>query len=318
MEANNKPKGHKPILLAESMATLLSTGGKFFVDGTLGGGGHLSHLLANAPEAKVLGIDRDQEAIDRVALRFPEEVESGRLILRREKFSNIPAVLAELGIAAVDGVFIDIGFSSFQVDDAERGMSFMREGPLDMRMDLTGPVKASDLVNSLGAGELQKMFSDYGEEIFSRSIARRIVEARQEAPIETTTQLTDIVLSAIPAKFRRTAKVHPATRVFQAIRIVVNEELQELETFLSHIPGILQPGGAAAILTFHSLEDRLVKQRFKFLTDDCICPPEIITCARCHKPPAKLWAKKPIRPSEAEIEANPRARSAKLRALLRA
>jgi 16S rRNA (cytosine1402-N4)-methyltransferase len=317
MAEKNKVMGHKPILLEESLAPLIATKGKFFVDGTLGGGGHLSHLLESAPQARVLGIDRDEAAIQRVAQKFPEEVASGRLILRREKFSNLSVILNELGLPSVDGVFIDIGFSSFQVDDAMRGMSFLRDGPLDMRMDQSCGVTASELINTLSAEELQKIFSEYGEETFSRSIARKIVEGRREAPIETTLRLSELVLSAIPAKFRRTAKVHPATRVFQAIRIAVNEELQELESFLSQIPSVLSSGGAVAILTFHSLEDRLVKQRFKFLSDDCICPPEIITCARCHKPLGKLWAKKPLKPSEAEIAANPRARSAKLRALLR-
>lgn len=308
---------HKPVLLRESVSPLLENRGTVYVDCTLGGGGHLELILKEKPQAKVFAFDRDEEMIENARKRFQVEVASGRLTLIHSNYGAIRERLLEKGVDSVDGILVDAGVSSFQLDQPERGFSFLRKGPLDMRMDRSQPLTAYEVVNRWPQAELERVFYRYGEERFSRKIAARIVEKRAEASIDDTIALAKIVEDCLPRQRGAQRGAHPATRVFQAIRIAVNKELEDLEKLLAEIPGILKPGGVIAVITFHSLEDRLVKERFKYLTANCVCPPEILLCDRCNKPPGFLLHKKPIVPSEKEIRDNPRARSAKLRIFVR-
>jgi 16S rRNA (cytosine1402-N4)-methyltransferase len=306
---------HKPVLLRETVNPLLENRGIVYVDCTLGGGGHLSFLLESKPNGVVYAFDQDLNMIERAGTRFQEMIQKGRLHLVHSNYANIRQRLAELGVNRVDGIILDAGVSSFQIDMPERGFSFARRGPLDMRMDQTQPLTAYQVVNQWPREHLEKIFFQYGEEKFSRKITYRIIEARERSPIEDTLTLASIVEDCLP---RLKGKgIHPATRVFQAIRIAVNRELEGLENFLKEIPSILNPHGVVSVISFHSLEDRLVKERFKELSSHCICPPQIMTCARCGHPPGVLLQKKPIIPSDEEIATNPRARSAKLRVFIR-
>jgi 16S rRNA (cytosine1402-N4)-methyltransferase len=302
---------HVSVLLRETADPLVQIHGKTYVDATLGGGGHTAYLLAAKPEAKVYAFDRDAQMIAKAHTRFQAEIAAGRLVLVHDNYRHLKERLKEYGVECVDGVMADLGVSSFQLDLPERGFSFMRNGPLDMRMGEDAPFSAYDVVNEWDASELEKIFWKYGEEKFGRKIAQRIVEKRADGPIQDTAALAKIVSDAIPKHLQ--GKIHPATRVFQAIRIVVNQELEGLEKFLEAFPDILCPGGVLSVISFHSLEDRIVKERFKYLSADCICPPEILSCARCHKPPGRIVQNKPIVASDEEIAANPRSRSAKLR-----
>lgn len=306
---------HKPVLLRETVAPLLENRGSVYVDCTLGGGGHLSYLMSSKPSATVYAFDQDMQMIEKARTRFREELESGRLHLIHSNYADIRERLIEKGVHLVDGIILDAGVSSFQIDMPERGFSFSKNGPLDMRMDQSQPLTAYEVVNEWPREHMEKIFFQYGEEKFSRKIAYRIVERREKAPIADTQTLAHIVEDCLP---RLKGKgIHPATRVFQAIRIAVNHELESLEKFLQAIPEILHPHGVAAVIAFHSLEDRLIKERFKLLASHCICPPQIMTCARCGHPPGILLQKKPIIPSDEEIATNPRARSAKLRVFIR-
>ncbi|NUM87730.1 MAG: 16S rRNA (cytosine(1402)-N(4))-methyltransferase RsmH [Bdellovibrionales bacterium] len=308
---------HLPVLLEETAGALAGTKGSVFVDCTFGGGGHTARLFSLLPHATVIAFDKDPEAETRARVRFSREIGNGQLRFVCADYRELSDRLKEMAVPCVDGVMLDAGVSSFQLDDTERGFSFSRSGPLDMRMDTRQQVSAREIVNTWSPRELENILYRYGEEKMARRIVSAIVGERDREPVADTARLAEIVRQAYPAALRRASQIHPATRTFQAIRIAVNRELESLERFLEQIPGVLCVGGVAAVISFHSLEDRLVKERFRWLSQDCICPPEVITCARCHKPPAALLTKKPIVPSGAEIQNNPRARSAKLRILRR-
>ncbi len=308
---------HLTVLLRETVGPLVENRGNIYIDCTLGGGGHTDLLLKRKPNARVIAFDRDRDMLDRAAARFSEEIAAGRLVLVHGNYGDIRLKLAELGIEGVDGILVDAGVSSFQLDIPERGFSFLREGPLDMRMDQTQSLAAQEVVNEWPREELEKIFFEYGEERFSRKIAARIVEAREKAPITNTVALARIVEDCLPRAHGPRKGAHPATRVFQAIRIAVNGELEGLRKLLAEIPAILNPGGVLAAISFHSLEDRLIKERFRYLTNACVCPLMVITCPRCNHPPGLLLQKKPILPSAEEMDANPRSRSAKLRVFVR-
>lgn len=312
----SKQNGHTTVLLEETVAPLQGVRAEWFADLTMGGGGHLELLLRAQPQAKILGLDRDLEAIERVAKRFATEVAEGRLVLKHSAFGDLPQVLKDLGIKALGGLIADLGFSSYQVDSSERGFSFRFDGPLDMRMDQSRGRSAADLLATADSSELERIFRDYGEEKFARRIAQAIVERRISAPIKTTAALADLIKGCYPGALRH-GRIHPATKVFQALRIAVNEELSQLEALLKAIPELLAIGGVASIISFHSLEDRAVKLRFRELTADCICPLTVMTCERCHNPPGHLFHRRQVSPSAAEVSSNPRARSARLRVFVR-
>jgi 16S rRNA (cytosine1402-N4)-methyltransferase len=307
---------HLPVLLKESLHPLLENHGSVYVDCTLGGGGHTAALLQGKPAATVYAIDRDEQMISAAKERFRVEIAGGRLHLIHGNYGGIKEQLAAMGLDGVDGILVDCGVSSFQLDQAERGFSFLQNGPLDMRMDRSQPLTAYELVNRWSRSELERIFFAYGEERFSRKIANRIVEQREREPIADTATLARIVENCLPRLRGEKRGAHPATRVFQAIRIAVNGELDDLQRLLAEIPGVLRPAGVFSAITFHSLEDRLVKERLRHLTAACICPPESPLCT-CGNPQGFLLQKKPILPSEEEIEANPRSRSAKLRVFVK-
>lgn len=308
---------HLSVLLKESVSPLLGNHGSVYVDCTLGGGGHTEALLRGAPSATVYAFDRDGQMIEAAQERFRVEIAAGRLVLVQANYGDIRQRLADLGVTAVDGILVDAGVSSFQLDQPERGFSFLRNGPLDMRMDGSQPLSAYEVVNHWGREALEKIFFEFGEERFSRKIATRIIEHREREPIKDTATLAKIIENCLPRTKGPQRGAHPATRVFQAIRIAVNGELDGLRRLLDEIPDVLAPGGVFSAISFHSLEDRLVKERLKLLSSPCICPPEIITCARCGKAPGFLLQKKPILPSEEEMSVNPRSRSAKLRVFIK-
>ena len=285
-------------------------GKRIYVDATLGGGGHtLALLKAAGPDARVIAIDRDDEAISRARTLLEEY--GDRVVIVRENFRNIKDMLKSLGIDGVDGIAADIGLSSIQLDDPERGFSFRFDAPLDMRMDTRGDKTAFELVNELSAKELEEIFRYYGEERFSRRIARAIVRRREESQIKTTAELKAIITTNVPP-FK--TKIDPATRVFQALRIAVNDELESLREFMEEAVYCLKPGGRLAVISFHSLEDRIVKKSFNHMAKDCICPPRIPACVCEHRSIVRVVTKKGVTPSEEEVRDNPRARSARLRA----
>ncbi len=300
---------HRPVLLDETLTALSPRPDGIYLDGTAGGGGHSFAIASRLTTGRLIALDQDPDAIEAASARLhglPATVV-------RSNFAQMDAVLASLNIAAVDGILLDIGVSSHQLDTAERGFSYHMDAPLDMRMSQSGTT-AADLVNTLSEAELMKIFYDYGEEKFSPRIARAVVAARETAPILTTLQLADIIREAVPAAARRDG--HPARRVFQALRIAVNGELDRLSEALDIAFDCLKDGGRLAIITFHSLEDRLVKQRFNEWRQGCTCPREFPVCV-CGKTPAAALVGKPIEASAAELEENPRARSAKLRCIER-
>ena len=289
-----------------------------YVDATLGGGGHTLELLkASAPTGKVIGIDRDIEAVTRGQKLLNEY--GNRLELVRSGFAELEEVLeARITSGGIDGIVADLGVSSFQLETPERGFSFRLQGRLDMRMDQSQECSAYDLVNELAADKLAAIFKEYGEERFAKLVARAIVEKRKDKPVETTTELAEIIEQAIGGRSRRPGgappKIHPATRVFQALRISVNDELGELKTFLSAAIKALKPGARIVVISFHSLEDRIVKNFFRTLEKGCTCPPRIPQCVCGKESELKLLTRRAVKPGEAEIESNPRARSARLRA----
>jgi len=302
---------HKPVLLHEVIRYLRCTPGKCFVDGTVGGGGHAHAILEEtAPDGRLIGIDWDEKALAKARSNLQSYKE--RLVLVQENFALIGSVLARLHIQAVDGILLDLGLSSFQVDKAERGFSFSLAGPLDMRMDTRQKSTAAHLVNTLSEEKLAEIIWNFGEERWHRRIARHIVRARDEEAIETTDRLARVVYRAIPAS-KRTRQRHPATRTFQAIRMAVNQELDHLQTFLQGALDWLKPGGRLAIISFHSLEDRLVKQTFAKWARSCRCPAQSPVCQCEGRPLVRLVNKKPVVPGRSEIQANPRARSGRLR-----
>lgn len=301
---------HRPVLLEECIQALAIVPDGIYVDGTLGRAGHAREIAGRLAGGRLIGIDRDAQALTEAAERL--RTFDGRVTLCHSDFREISQVLEGLNIPAVDGILLDLGVSSPQLDEAERGFSYRADAPLDMRMDRSGGVTARELVNTLDEEALARILFEYGEERYSRRIAGAIVRARQKKPVETTLELVELIRSAMPAAALR-EKQHPAKRSFQALRIAVNDELGALKQVLRDAVGCLRPGGRIAIITFHSLEDRLVKKSFRDLANPCTCPPELPVCVCGKKPMLRLVYKKPILPTEAEIAENPRARSAKLR-----
>jgi 16S rRNA (cytosine1402-N4)-methyltransferase len=311
-DAEASPR-HLPVMQEEVLALLRPQPEGRFVDGTLGGGGHATAILTTAPGSVLLGLDQDWDTllatIPRLAL-FGE-----RVLIRQANFSRALSVLEELGWDGVDGVLLDLGFSSLQVDNGERGFSFLRSGPLDMRMDRSQGLSAADLVNTASEEELKKIFRQFGEEPAAGAIARLIARSRSTAPITTTQELVALVTRILPPSPRM--HLHPATRVFQALRIAVNQELDHLAAFLQDGYRLLRPGGRMVILSYHSLEDRLVKEAFRRWAASCICPPQLPVCACAWAPQVRILTPKPLPPTPTEIAANPRSRSARLRAVER-
>lgn len=304
---------HVPIMQDEVLTLLQPERGGLFVDGTLGGGGHAEAVLARLPQSgRLIGVDRDADAIAETTGRLARF--GDRFAAVRGNFFDLPRLLAERGVSHVDGVLLDLGVSSHQLDTPERGFSYRTDAPLDMRMDTRGGLTAADIVNTYDEAALTRIFFQYGEERFSPRIARRIVEARQAAPIRTTAALADIVKFAIPAKFRNEPQ-HPARRCFQALRIAVNGELDGLAEAVRAIAALLAPGGRMAVLTFHSLEDRIVKTEFRSMENPCTCPKSAPVCVCGKRPTARVLTRKPVTASAEELEHNPRASSAKLRAI---
>ena len=304
---------HVSVLVPELTALLGPRPGKRYLDGTLGGGGHAEPILIeSSPDGQVLGLDRDDEALAAAQQRLQRF--SSRLIMLQASFADALDILRSVGWYRVDGVVLDLGISSHQVDSLERGFSFRSDAALDMRMDRRQSTDARQILNSSSAGELERIFRDYGEEVHARRIARAIVDRRQTGPLENTGELVRVV-ERIKGRGRRDH--HPATQVFQALRIAVNQELQHIERFLENGYEMLQPTGRMAIISFHSLEDRMVKTAFRKWSRDCLCPPRAPRCQCGWSQKVKLLTKKPIVPSGREIDANPRARSAKLRAVER-
>lgn len=301
---------HVSVLLNETVDGLDIKPDGIYVDGTLGGGGHSELVLSRLTTGKLIGIDQDKDALKAAGERLKKYEDN--LILVHSNFSNILDVLEELGIDKIDGMMMDLGVSSYQLDEATRGFSYMHDGELDMRMDRSCDFTAYDVVNDYSEGELHRIIKDYGEDNWAKRIAKFIVEMRAEKPIETTYELVDIIKKAIPSKARRDGP-HPAKRTFQAIRIEVNNELGIIADTIRNIETVLNPGGRISIITFHSLEDRLVKRTYKDLNTGCICPSEFPICVCDNKPKLKIITRKPIISPEDELEANPRARSAKLR-----
>ncbi len=313
---------HIPVMLEEVLKFLQPRAGGHYVDGTIGGGGHAEAILErSAPSGKVLGIDRDAQALARAEKHLAGAIHDGRLVLVHGNFAELARIVNEAGFASsVDGVLLDLGFSSDQMDEPERGFSFSADGPLDMRLDQSQKLSAADLVNSASEQELADIFWRYGEETRSRQIAWRIVRERAHGPITRTAQLARLAAAGVPNK---PGAIHPATRVFQALRIAVNAELQHLEAALPQIVEVLRAGrkgdtagdgGRMVIISFHSLEDRLVKRFMRREAMDCICPPGVPVCVCNHKASLRLLTPKPVTPTKQEVLANPRARSAKLRA----
>lgn len=303
---------HKPVLFEETINSLNIQPDGIYIDGTAGGGGHSQAILDRLTTGKLLSIDQDPDAIKTVTERFKRNPCS---IVYQANFSQMAEVAEKLGLAPVDGVLLDIGVSSFQFDNPERGFSYHHDAPLDMRMRKQG-VSAKDLVNQLSWQELAQIISRYGEDKNAVRIAKGIVQAREEQPIETTLQLAEIVKASVPAAVRR-EQGHPARKTFQALRIAVNGELDRLSEGLDAAFSVLKPGGRLAVITFHSLEDRIVKQRMAAWCTGCTCPPDFPVCVCGKKPKAELLYKKGLAPSKDELEQNPRSRSARLRVCIK-
>jgi 16S rRNA (cytosine1402-N4)-methyltransferase len=297
---------HQPVLYHEVLEALAPVSGRSYLDGTLGAGGHAEGiLLDSAPRGRLLGLDLDPEALAIARQRLAGFAD--RTIVRLASCQQAPDILQEIGWGSVDGIILDLGISSMQLDRPERGFSFRDEGPLDMRFNQEAGKTAADLVNKLSEEELARIIWKYGEERYSRRIARAIVEAR---PIQTTKALAELVQKTIPGY---SSKIHPATRTFQALRIATNAELEVLSSALPGLVHCLSPGGRIAVISFHSLEDRIVKNFFKEESKDCICPPEQPICTCNHVASLNILTGKPVRPKAQEIKSNPRSSSAKLR-----
>ena len=302
---------HTSVLLEPSIEQLQIRPNGIYVDGTLGGGGHSYHIAERLTEdGRLIGIDRDEDAICAASKRL--EPFTDRVTIVKNNYGNIREVLDRLEISQVDGILLDLGVSSYQLDTAERGFSYMADAPLDMRMDREESRTAWDIVNTYSEQELFRVIRDYGEDRFAKNIAKHIVKQREEKPVETTGELVKIIQGAIPMKVQKTGG-HPAKRTFQAIRIELNRELTVIDEVIDTMIDVLKPGGRLCIITFHSLEDRIVKSRFRTAENPCICPREFPVCVCGRKSKGHVVTRKPILPSETEREENPRARSAKLR-----
>ena len=301
---------HVSVLLDECLDGLNIKPDGIYVDGTLGGAGHSSQIAKRLTTGRLIGIDRDQVALAAAGERLAPY--GDRVTLVHSNFSEIAQVLEQLEIPGVDGILLDLGVSSPQLDDGERGFSYMADAPLDMRMNRNDPLSAYDVVNGWSYEELRRILYDYGEERYAPKIAAAICAKREVKPIETTLELVDIIRSAMPAQALR-EKQHPAKRSFQAIRIAVNDELGSVERAMEAAIPLLNPGGRLAVITFHSLEDRIVKNAMAEAAKGCTCPPNFPVCVCGKKPLVKLISRKPIVATEEELEVNPRSRSAKLR-----
>ena len=302
---------HQPVLVNETVTTFSCHPGGIYVDGTIGGGGHACHIFKTCPDIKLLiGIDRDEDALLQAEQRLASF--KSQVVLIKENYSQIKTIISDLQIKSVDGVLLDLGVSTHQLLSPDRGFSFFTEGPLDMRMDREQQITASDLVNTLPEQELEKILREYGEERYAGSIARTIVRERKKEPIETTLALANVVTKTIPFS-SRPRKIHPATRTFQALRIAVNDEFANLESVLPDAIDILAQRGRIAVISFHSLEDRIVKNFFRQQSKSCVCPPQLPKCACEQIQKLKVLTKKPIVPTAEEIIMNPRSRSARLR-----
>lgn len=304
---------HVSAMPEEVLEYLACKPGGIYADGTLGGAGHARAICSRiVPDGLFIGIDQDSDAVSHARTQL--EPYGAIVHLFHRNFAELPDVLEQMDIHALDGILLDLGLSQYQLEASGRGFSFKRDEPLDMRMDMRRHTRADDLVNHYSAEQLTHIFKTFGEERFAARIARAIVAQRRQNPIRTSRELAELITSAIPAKSARKQKIHPATRVFMALRIVVNGELDRLETFLGFATDLLKPGGRLVILSFHSLEDRLVKQRFKALSKGCTCPPELPRCVCANRPVIKLLTRKAVRPSQRETDLNPLARSTRLRA----
>lgn len=300
---------HLPVLLNEAISYLAVNPVGTYVDGTVGGGGHLQRLLqVLKPEAKVLALDKDPDTLAATSRSFQQEP---RVVFVHEDFRHLDKVLANYNITKVDGVLLDLGVSSFQLDIEDRGFSFHDDARLDMRMNRHHKLSAWDVVNNYDQADLTRILYQYGEEKYASSIARRIIKARQDRSIDTTLELVELIKSAVPPKYRR--EKHPARKTFQALRIEVNDELGAVEAVLPQAVDLLRKGGRLCVITFHSLEDRLVKRFMQWEARQCICPPELPICTCNHQARLEIITRKPILPSAEECQSNPRARSAKLR-----
>ncbi len=298
---------HTTVLLEETVAQLPLACGEVFVDCTMGGGGHSERIL-QLSTGRLIAIDKDDQAFLYARKRLAPYAD--RITFVKSDFHDIKRVIQEQGVAGVDGIVVDLGVSSFQLDDAERGFSYQKDAPIDMRMDRQAAFSAYDIVNGYDKQALQRVIYEYGEERYGARIADAIIRHR---PIETTLELAEVIKQAIPAASRRTGP-HPAKRTFQALRIEVNDEIGSLQRALEDMIDVLSPGGVLSVITFHSLEDRIVKNTFRTAEHPCTCPPEFPQCICGKKSKGRVLTRKPILPSEEELERNPRARSAKLRA----
>ncbi len=307
---------HTSVLLQETIDGLNIRPDGVYVDGTLGGGGHSYEIASRLSDrGQLIGIDQDEAAITAAGERLKEF--GDRVIIVRSNYRNTKSILQSLQIEKIDGMMLDLGVSSYQLDTEERGFSYRYDAPLDMRMDKRQTLTARDIVNGYSEMELFRVIRDYGEDKFAKNIAKHIVAARQQSPIETTGQLNEIIKAAIPAKMRAEGG-HPSKRTYQAIRIECNKELEVLRDSLEELIGLLNPGGRLCIITFHSLEDRIVKSAFKKAENPCTCPPSFPVCVCGKVSQGKVITNKPILPGEEELERNPRAKSAKLRIFERA
>ncbi|EGG89756.1 ribosomal RNA small subunit methyltransferase H 2 [Lachnospiraceae oral taxon 107 str. F0167] len=301
---------HKSVLLDEVIESLNIKADGYYVDGTLGGGGHALEVVKRLKTGKLIGIDQDMDAINAATQRLIDYSKS--VIIIRDNYVNIENILKKENIEKVDGIYIDLGVSSYQLDNAERGFTYRFDAPLDMRMDDRNELKASDIVNEYSESELFHIIRDYGEDRFAKNIAKHIVEYRNKKRIETTFELVDIIKASIPMKIQVTGG-HPAKRTFQAIRIELNKELEVLTDSINVMIDLLKPGGRLSVITFHSLEDRIVKQAFKKAESPCVCPKKFPVCVCGNKSKGRVITRKAILPGEEELEENSRAKSAKLR-----
>ena len=302
---------HRSVLLNETVDSLNIKPDGIYVDGTLGGGGHAYEVAKRlGPSGRIIGIDQDADAIAAATERLKDYKDKVTIV--RSNYRNIREVLEGLRIQKADGIYLDLGVSSYQLDTVNRGFTYRENAPLDMRMDQRNEKTAADIVNDYGEMELYRVIRDYGEEKFAKNIAKHIVQARKTGRIETTDQLVEIIKAAIPAKMRAEGR-HPAKRTFQALRIELNQELEVLNESIDTMIGLLNPGGRLSIITFHSLEDRIVKTRFRTNENPCICPPDFPVCVCGRKSRGKVITKKPIVPGDEEITENRRSKSSKLR-----
>lgn len=301
---------HKSVLLDETIEGLAIKPDGIYLDGTLGGGGHSSEICRRLAGGHLIGIDQDEEALAAASERLKPFQD--KITLVRDNYCNAPEVIKNLGITGVDGLVLDLGVSSYQLDNVERGFSYRYDTALDMRMDTRQSLTAREIINEYPERELYRIIRDYGEDQFAKNIAKHIAAARKEKPIETTGELNELIKAAIPARMRANGG-HPSKRTFQAIRIECNHELDVLKNSLDELIAMLNPGGRTCIITFHSLEDRIVKSAFRKNENPCTCPPDFPVCVCGKKSQGKVITRKPVLPGEEELETNSRSKSAKLR-----